>query len=471
MLSRLFAKPEVRAAYPAGYDPIWGYWPGDQIATSSGANVTAASSLQLMAVYGCVRLITDGISTMPIDVYREKLDGSRVEITKPTWLTQPSRDLDFSAWCSQVLTSLLLHGNAYVAVLRNPNTTIIELVPLNPDMIQVRIVNGTLAYSINGQITQAEIMHVKGLMMPGSLTGVSPIEAARQSIGLGLSAQEYGARFFAGEGNMPGVIEAPRPMLPGKMAETASLWQRKRAKGGRGLPGVLDDGATWKPTGVTHEQMQFLGTRGFNAAEIAGQLFLVDPTDIGITLSGSTITYGNITERNARRLQVTFLPWMIRIENALSDLLASPRYMKFNADALLRSNLTERYAAYSTGIAAGFLTVDEPREWEDLPPMGTPAPVDVVDPAEQMNSAGIHDINVTVNLPEQRFDAPVVNVSTPDIRIEQPAVTVNVPEQPAPTVNVRNDAPIVNVSVPETRAKSQRIEHDAEGRIVKVVTE
>jgi hypothetical protein len=88
-----------------------------------------------------------------------------------------------------------------------------------------------------------------------------------------------------------------------------------------------------------------------------------------------------------------------------------------------------------------------------------------------MNSAGIHDINVTVNLPEQRVDAPVVNVAMPDIRIEQPAVTVNVPEQPAPTVIVRNDAPIVNVSVPESRAKSQRIEHDAEGRIVKVVTE
>ena len=114
------------------------------------------------------------------------------------------------------------------------------------------------------------------------------------------------------------------------------------------------------------------------------------------------------------------------------------------------------------------------RRFEDLDPLTPeqiptapepPAPPPVV----QMNSAPLP--NISIHMPEHRVDSPVVNVAMPEIHVEQPAVTINIPEQAPPTVNVRNDAPIVNVSVPESRAKTQRIEHDANGRIAKVVTE
>jgi phage portal protein BeeE len=75
---------------------------------------------------------------------------------------------------------------------------------------------------------------------------------------------------------------------------------------------------------------------------------------------------------------VTLLPWITRIEHAVSSLMLRPRYMKFNVNALLRADLAARYSSYATGIGAGFLLPDEARELEDLPPL---APTEVDDGA------------------------------------------------------------------------------------------
>lgn len=365
MLGRLFDRPETRAQATA-----WGSWPGEVTPVWSGERVTTSSAMQLLTVYGCVRLITDSISTLPIDTFRRLGDGTKQEIPKPSWLMEPTVDLSFEEWCTQVLTSLLLDGNSYVAVLRNDRGAIVELVPLDPTKVSVRRMSGRKEYLVNGAVYAGEMLHLKGLMMPGADVGMSPIEAARQSIGLGMAAVRYGAEFFGGEGNMPGVIEMPGRPNQTTMTDMAENWRRKRRKGGRGLPGVLSEGASWKPTGVTNEQAQFLATRNFSSAEIAGQMFLVDPSDLGIAVSGSSLTYANLEQRNLRRVQVTLLPWIVRLEKAISALLYNPRYMKFNVNALVRGDMKTRYEAYAIGVDKGFLTASEPRAWEDLPPLG-----------------------------------------------------------------------------------------------------
>lgn len=353
----------------------WGAWPGEgSTKTWAGQQVTSDTALQLLTVYGCVRLITDSISTLPVDCYREVGDD-KVNITAPLWLQEPTVDLDFTAWCTQVLSSLLLHGNCYLGITRNESMQIVEVIPIDPAKVSVRRIGGRKTYWINGVLFAGEIVHIKGMMLPGSDIGMSPLEYARQSIGLGLAALDFGAKGFDNEWNMPGVIEFPRPLQPGLLEDTAKAWQKKRSKGGRGLPGVLQDGASWKPTGVTNEQAQFLATRQWTAAEIAGQVFMVDPSDLGIPVVGSSLTYANLEQRNIRRLQVTLLPWIVRVEAAVSALMSRPRYMKLNTNALLRADLKTRYESYSIGLAGQpFLEYSEPRAWEDLPPADITAP-------------------------------------------------------------------------------------------------
>ena len=448
MLNTLFARNEERIQAT-----VWGTWPGDTPMMVSGEPaVNQQSSMQLVTVAGCVRMITDGIATMPVDVFRQTA-GARVEVKKPAWLIEPTIDLDYTAWCTQILTSLLLHGNAYVHVTRS-GTSIVELLVLDPSRVEVKRDGGHLVYLVNGIRFPGEMHHLKGMMTPGSDQGLSPLEYARKTIGLGLSAIDFAADNINSGNNMPGVIEAPGGLQPDAMTAMAKAWMRARAKKNRGLPGVLQGGATWKPTGVTSEQAEFLLTQKWNSAQIAGNVFLVDPTDLGIPVEGSNLTYANLEQRNLRRLQVTFLPWIIRIEKFLSSLLPMPQYAKVNVDGLLRADSIARWTIYSQGMAINaqaqalgqppVITTPEMRDFEDWGPVTdtfTPPPAPVAGPV-QMNSA-VPDVHM--HMPEGfRMDipAPVVNVAP---------TTVNIP---APTL--------------VTRAV-KTVERDPDGRILRVV--
>lgn len=348
----------------------WGVWQGEEYApTWSGAHVDASTSTQLLTVYGCVRLIADSIATLPVDVFRKTADG-REGVPTPVWLSQPSADLDWTAWAGQVLTSLLLDGNAFALKVYADNGQLRSLLPIDPTKVAVEREQGRKVFRIGSTVYSSfDVLHIAGVMFPGSERGMSPVEAARQSIGLGLAAQEHGARFFGQGTSLPGVLESPHEVDDDQARFIAKQWQRRHGgKSKHHLPAVLPNGLQWKPTGITNEQAQFLQTRQFTAAEIAGQMFLVDPSDLGIGVAGTSLTYANIVERNLRRVQVTLLPWIVRLEHALSELLAAPRYVKLNVNGLLRADTKTRYEGYQIGINAGFLHREEPREWEDLPP-------------------------------------------------------------------------------------------------------
>jgi HK97 family phage portal protein len=369
----------------------WGDW-GETVYSSStwsGQNVDNRNALQLLAVYGCVRFIVEGISTLPIDVFRELPDGKRVEANKPAWLTQPTADLDTIAWLTQLLTSLLLDGNTYCRKVY-ANGALVELVPFDPVAIKVSREQGRKTYRLNGiRLDPFEILHIPGIMYPGADTGLSPVEASRQAVGTGLATEEFAGRFFGQGANLGGVIEDPGEYDPERAKKMAKGWARLHSGNRKAhLPGVLQGGATWKVTGVTNEQSQFLQTRGFSAAQISSHMFLIDPSEFGFQPErGSAITYGNLEQRNARKVQVTFLPWIIRLELALSSLMMAPRFLKFNVNGLLRGDTLTRYQTYTqaaqinTQAAAlgepPVLTTAEMRGFENLPPYEGTAPTPI----------------------------------------------------------------------------------------------
>jgi HK97 family phage portal protein len=380
MLAGIFrGQPEQRSGALTDID----WWGDAGSSTFAGVRVTTESALQLLTVLGCVQFIAGQISMLPVDVYR-KVDGASVEQTPPPWLRRPTPTLSFQDWVGQMLSSLMLAGNAYAWVQRSPTAGVVSLTPLDPATVSVDRVQGRKVFRLNGDMRpDAEILHIPGIMLAGKDVGLSPIEYARQSIGLGISALEFGSKFFDGEGNMPGVIETPGPMQPDQIKNLASQWRAKRTRAGRGLPGILTDGGQWKMTGVTNEQAQFLATRQFTAAEIAGQMFLVDPSELGIPVNGTSLTYANLEERKIRRKEVTLQPWVTRLEASLTALLPQPRYVRFNFGAYLRGDLMSQYSAGAMGIQNDFLTPNEVRTWFEYPPLpggdqvvakATPAP-------------------------------------------------------------------------------------------------
>ena len=358
MFGRLFAQQERAITV----EQMWGPWYGTQ-ATAAGQAVNRLSAMQLLAVYGSVQLIVNEVSTLPIDSDAE-------------WVKQPTPDLNRISWAGQIVMSMLLEGAAYVGVIGR------GMLPLDPQTVTPTRVNGSKRWLINGRPAPFEIIEIPCLMFPGAEKGLSPIEFARHSVGLGLAAQEYGGNFFgAGEGDMPGVIELAGSATPDAMRELAQQWRRKRSKGGRGLPGVLEGGATWKPTGITNEQAQFLATRQFTAAEIAGQMFMVDPSELGIPVQGTSLTYGNLAQRNTRRITFTCMPYIRRIETALAPYA---RDFRFDVDARLRGDTKTSYETLAIALTAGFMTVNEVREILGLSLLPETSPND---PTQQLAKA------------------------------------------------------------------------------------
>ena len=89
---------------------------------------------------------------------------------------------------------------------------------------------------------------------------------------------------------------------------------------------------------------------------------------IDAAVSGKSITYASITQRNLQFLIMHLGPAVARRENALSKLTSRPRYVKLNSDALLRMDPQARALTIATQINSRVLAPSEARELEDRPP-------------------------------------------------------------------------------------------------------
>jgi HK97 family phage portal protein len=370
-LLELRSEGETRAVR----DPAWSRWASGSDLTSQATRVNADSAMGLLSVYGCVQLIADSISTLPIDV----LNG-RTPVDIPMWLEDPA-PLDRVDFISGIATSLLLEGNAFIAVGRNTRGQVASVDLLAPQRVKVDfdVPTGRVVFSVDGQTFPGEMLMIRGLMMPGRVRGVSPVEYARQSIGLGLGAQEQAERFYRQGAVVPGVIHSKSDLSVDQMREIRDQWLASHGGSSRShLPVVLTGDTTWQGIAMTAEQAQFLESRQFSDAQIAGQLFLIDPSMLGISTGGSTLTYQNLEQRGHHLVRHSLLRWIVRIERGLSRLLgtdlelANELRVKFNVNGLMRGDLSSRYSSYKTAaeintlLGAPLLSVQEMRDLEDL---------------------------------------------------------------------------------------------------------
>ncbi|WP_157474197.1 phage portal protein [Parafrankia sp. EUN1f] len=372
---------------------MWGDSFGASRLTASGARVTQDSALRMIAVHFCVSLIADVISTLPTEVYR-LVAGGQVQIKSPIWLDEPNPEMTAVDFWHRVLVSLLLDGNAFVFIVRGPNGQPVSLIPLEPSSVQPYRYNGQISYVFAGGLpftpddlfpvgsqilSRNEILHISAFTRPGDLRGLSPIEVAREAIGLGLTLEDYAARFFGQGATVSGVIQSPVPMN----ADQAKVMARAFAdhhSGGRKahLPMILTNGSTWQQITVPNDQAQFLDSRRFSKTEI-GNLYRIPGYLLDPQVSS---TWGSgVEEQNRMLVDITLQPWVVRVERAFSlRLFPRGQNMRFNLDALLRGRTLDRYQAHSIGLTSQFLTVNEVRSIEDLPPL--PGGDDVVKPKE-----------------------------------------------------------------------------------------
>lgn len=352
-------------------------------ATASGVPVSAQTALKISTVWACVRLIAETIASLPLVVYQRRADGGRSEATNHPLFDllhdQPNRYQTAFEFREMMTGHALLRGNAYAKIEPGPRGFADQLIPLHPDRVIVEQLKSPDAapryrYKVEGLGTfnDTDILHLRGLSGDG-ITGIDPITYARESFGLTLAGERYGARFFRNDARPSVVLKHPKELKGEAAKRLAASWNQNH--GGENIHGtaVLEEGMDLVTVGVEPRNAQFLELREFQA-EDACRWFRVPPHMVGLTSKATTWGSG-IEQMSIGFVVYTLLPWLKRWEQAISrDLILVPQtyFVEHIVTALLRGDAKARYETYEIARRTGIMNPNEARALENMNPRTDP---------------------------------------------------------------------------------------------------
>jgi HK97 family phage portal protein len=348
---------------PSNVEGGWG-------AASSGQVVSDRTAFGLPVFYACVRLLADTVASLPWDAYRKRGDV-RVEVDpQPSLLAQPAPEMTDFDFKHMIVTSLATRGNFYADTLERDGLGYpTSFQPMHPD--EVRIDRdpdtGQRRWWRGGHLRRMEdLFHIPFLRPPGCDVGLSPIGAARHSLGLGLAAQSYGAQWFRDGAAPSSVLETDAQMSPDGTRDLQKQWVTTH--GGRRLPAVLSGGIKYRAITITPEESQFLQTRQYQDLDVC-KLMGVPPHMVSIV--DKSTSWGTGIEQQSIGFVTYSLrnSYLNRIEAAFNRCLPRGQYTRFNINALLRGDIKSRFEAYGQAIQDGWLNPDEVRAYEELAPI------------------------------------------------------------------------------------------------------
>jgi HK97 family phage portal protein len=364
MLNRL---SENRAL---SFQSVWGAGGDFQMENSAGVVINNKTAFEIVAFFSAISLISDTISTLPVDSFI-RYNGNRVAFRpKPAWVDQPDINQTRSAFWQQNLVSLMTAGNAFTRVFRDNNGDVVNLTVLDPASVEVKHgANSQKLFIYKGEknaLTSQDIIHLTDLLEPGQLRGISRVEKLSDALGVASALQSYAAKFFGSGASTAGVIETPGTLNAAQAKDLAESYDRAH-RGWRNSfkTGVLSGGATYKQTSVPNDSAQFLESRRFAVEEIA-RLFNIPLNMMGIP---GTQSYASVEQNNISFVVHTLRPYIEKIEWAFSKLLPNNAFIKFNVDGLLRGDFQTRLQGYSIGMQSGFLSINDIHRLEDMAPV------------------------------------------------------------------------------------------------------
>jgi phage portal protein BeeE len=119
--------------------------------TYAGVSVTPDQALRHSAVWACVRLLADTISSLPVDVYRR---GERDPLPElPPLLRQPAAGMTLNDWIYATMVGLLTRGNTYGQIVDRSGAGLLpaQVELLDPKRVQVDT-NGAVNWRIDGRL-------------------------------------------------------------------------------------------------------------------------------------------------------------------------------------------------------------------------------------------------------------------------------------------------------------------------------
>jgi len=335
-----------------------------QFANYSGELVNEHTAFTTSAVVAAVTLLSDSIATMPLNMYRER--PTRLELaTKPSVLVRPNDNQLIFEFVHQTVASLAVHGVAFIYAPKDKNGFPLEMRNLHPDKVRIHVIDDKIEYEVNKQrFTSAEIHQINWLMMPGQVRGISPLESLRNTIGTMIAIDRFLAGFY-GDGATPSsVLETDGQITPEQAKIVRDSWEEAHWK--RRRPAVLTGGLKWRPITASASDMDTMQHRDSIVRDISRAYRI--PLHLMLGTGGDSQTYQNIESAGVNFVRHTLMPWMRRIEDAVSEMFPYPIIVRFDANEFQRADLLTRVQAQQIQILSGTLSPNEARESEQMEP-------------------------------------------------------------------------------------------------------
>lgn len=311
-------------------------------------------AMSLSTVFACVRIIAQTIATFPLNLYRRKDRSKEDARDHPLYACLhdiANESMTAYRMREMMMVNALLYGKAYAEIVRKGGR-VIELWPIpTPYVHETTKANGDKEYtvSLDGKaytVQPHQMFVINGLGWSGSRQ-YKPLEVARCTFNIAMSAEQYGLDFF-NQGIVPAaVIEYPEKLDQDKLNEFKKNFVTSYGPGSQGRRRMrlmfLEVGHKYTKIPVSPGEAQFIETRESLVLEIC-RFFNVPPFFV---MSLERATYSNNEQQNAMLLQYTILPWVKNWEQEILLQLMTPAertiyYPEFLVDALLRADAKTR---------------------------------------------------------------------------------------------------------------------------------
>lgn len=356
-----------------GMHPVWTPRRFDVLANEGyGKNVI---------VYRCVNVIARALSSVPWSVFHVYEQGHNEKADNHDLLAlmnNPSPLQAGSAFIEEVVSHLLLSGNAFVEVVNNEMGTPCELYCLRTD--RVKVIPGHLGqiegyeYTVNGKTQKMmrdretgvlPVLHLKLFHPLNDFYGMSPLEAAACAIdqhnhvaGHNVSLLQNGGRPSGAlilKNNPHGLSKEQRNDL------RDDLRQLYQGGNNAGKIMILEGDFEWREMGLSPKDMDFLEGKNIAAREIC-QAFGVPPMLAGVP---GDATFANYKEARLHLWEDTIIP-LLEFLVAELNLWLTPQFegdcrLAYDTDGIPALSI-KREAFWQRINDSDFLTINEKRQ-------------------------------------------------------------------------------------------------------------
>jgi HK97 family phage portal protein len=356
-----------------GYSGSGGYVPAAPVL--SGTFVTPETALGIAAVFSSVNVISRDIAVLPRNVYR-RLPGGGMEIETTGDLgdlnelisMQPNGEMDALRWCQAQMGHVLGRGNGYSEIVRKrgfvQTLEILHPAKTVPKRIDAGDRKGKLYYELDNKrrLDPENVLHFAGLGFDG-IQGFSALTLMRQTIGLTMGAEQFGAAFFGNGAVAHGWLKTAKKLTEAAVNNLRKTFnQIHQGSQSAHQIGILEEGMDWVQNSISPEDSQFVATREFQVKDIA-RIFSIPPHKIG---DYSESHLANVEEANLDYVSMTLLGWVVMIEMELNTKLLTrdqrrTHVILLDMKALLRGNVAAQMLRIQTLRNTGAWSADDIR--------------------------------------------------------------------------------------------------------------